>query len=862
MFRIQPFCRANNINLGYWDGERVFPRTVTNRDIASYLYNNHFCLIWKSQGVSFNQAIQELKNNFKMVDNYITEENVNAYFKYEFTPKKIESHLTNFIVYDLETYNTDRARPYCISFYRLSKLAGRYNRDLNLSELDKCRNDTIVFDGDDCIEKALDYLLKLKGEERKVNNKIVEYNLQMHAHNGSGFDTWIILNNLRCDKHIVGDIIKNGKGIIELKVFNGYIYKNNKQIPQYLHFRCGMTHLNYSLKKLGKTFKLQKELLKTEINHNEVYSDTWKDKKSEWLPYVKNDVLCTAFSYARYIKAMEEITKFTMKDCLSLPGLGWKYFNSLRTEEDEPIYTYNDKYMRWFVRQSIKGGRVCAFNQYYKSPHYDDIRKILSKELDVEGNIYVIIDKYLKHKKKYYDIYKKEYESQFDDYRNENEEKKTKYINETLGKLKIHQLLKQLELNHLLWDFDAVSLYPSAMWDEKSIYPRIETGYAYTPDMNNEIVEKFNNQTFTQGSAILKIKYYNPKNLIVQHIPVKEKEKKIEINRMRNGYIVDVLTSVDIQEIVKIGGKVIEIYEGVIYLENFKVSPFRKVIDILFKLRQKYKDEGNDVMQLLVKLLMNSLYGEQIRKDIEEKYVCKSAMWMESEYDERVKDYWKISNIIYIVKMIDDAGLEDEIKKVNTMPLHLGAFVLSNSKRIMNNFIHAINGFYTNDVYYTDTDSLYIENKHWDKLEKAKLVGKDLLQGKNDYKDGGILYGLFLAPKIKYCLTINKYGVIDEHKTFKGFSNVSDNLNRKEYFKMADGGKLVAKMPLSWKKSFNLGVVIPRKMRDCRYCKKDILCDICDELVNQRKEFSANLNELKREKPNNFGHMLPKYIIS
>ena len=38
----------------------------------------------------------------------------------------------------------------------------------------------------------------------------------MHAHNGSGFDTWIILNNLPCDKHIVGDIVKSGKGIIEL----------------------------------------------------------------------------------------------------------------------------------------------------------------------------------------------------------------------------------------------------------------------------------------------------------------------------------------------------------------------------------------------------------------------------------------------------------------------------------------------------------------------------------------------------------------------------------------------------------------------------------------------------------------------
>ena len=368
--RIQPFCRANNFNLGYWDGEKVFPRTVTNRDSALFLYNNHFCLIWKSDNVSFNQAIRELKDNFKIVDNYITEENVNAYFKYEFIPKKIESHLTNFIVYDLETHNTNRARPYNMTFYRLSKIAGRYDRDPTFEELQKSINDTIASSGDDCINNALNYLFKLKGEERKVNKKIVEYNLQMHAHNGSGFDTWIILNNLPCDRHIFGDIIKNGKGIIELKVFNGMIYENNKQIPQYLHFRCGMTHLNYSLKKLGRTFKLPKELLKTEIDHNDIDGNNYKDKKDIWLPYVKNDVLCTAYSYARYIKAIEDITGFSMKDCLSLPGLGWKFFNNLRTKEDERIYTYNDKYMRWFVRQSIKGGRVTAFNQYYKSNHY------------------------------------------------------------------------------------------------------------------------------------------------------------------------------------------------------------------------------------------------------------------------------------------------------------------------------------------------------------------------------------------------------------------------------------------------------------------------------------------------------------
>ena len=596
--RIQPFCRANNINLGYYNNNRVFPISVTNRDSALYLYNNHFCLIWKSQGVSFNQAIQELKENFKKINNYITEENVNSHFKCEFIPKKIEPHLSNFIVCDLETHNTDRARPYNMTFYRLSKIASRYERDPTQEELQKSINDTIAFSGDNCINNALDYLLKLKGEERKVNHEIIKYNLQMLAHNGSGFDSWIILNNLPCDRHIVGDIIKNGKGIIEMKVFNGLIYKNNKQIPQYLHFRCGMTHLNYSLKKLGKTFKLPKELLKTEMNHDEIDANNYKDEKDIWLPYVKNDVLCTGYCYARYSKAMGEITGFSMKDFLSLPGLGWKYFNSLRTEEDEPMYTYNDKNMRWFVRQSIKGGRVCAFNQYYKSKHCDDILKIINKELAVKGTVYDTIEAYMEYKNKHFKIFEKEYEDHFEDYRLENEEEKQKYINEKLSNLRLHKIIKRIELIHLLWDFDGVSLYPSAMWDEKSVYPRIETGYAFTGDVNDELVEKFNNRTFTQGSAISKIKYYNPKNLINQHLPVEEKEKKIEINRMRNEYIIDTLTSVDIREIVKIGGRVIEIYEGVIYRENFKVSPFRKVIDKLFALRQKYKDEGNDVMQL------------------------------------------------------------------------------------------------------------------------------------------------------------------------------------------------------------------------------------------------------------------------
>ena len=72
--------------------------------------------------------------------------------------------------------------------------------------------------------------------------------------------------------------------------------------------------------------------------------------------------------------------------------------------------------------------------------------------------------------------------------------------------------------------------------------------------------------------------------------------------------MIDSSTNEDIQEIVRIGGAVIEKYKDVIYRESFQIAPFRNVIDKLFALGQKYKDERKDVMQMLVKLLMNSLH--------------------------------------------------------------------------------------------------------------------------------------------------------------------------------------------------------------------------------------------------------------
>ena len=188
---------------------------------------------------------------------------------------------------------------------------------------------------------------------------------------------------------------------------------------------------------------------------------------------------------------------------------------------------------------------------------------IISKELNlsndgVNNDVCEIINKYFEYTNKQRKNIEDEYDSQFNDYRDIDEEERTEHINKELNKLPIHKKLQKLNLNDVMMDFDATSLYPTAMWDEKSVYPKIETGLAFKPHMNIVYVEAFKNQNFNEDgdeSAILRIKYYNPPDLIFQHLPVKEKVKNIEVSRMRNGYIIDTLTSVDICEIVKTGGR-------------------------------------------------------------------------------------------------------------------------------------------------------------------------------------------------------------------------------------------------------------------------------------------------------------------
>ena len=98
-------------------------------------------------------------------------------------------------------------------------------------------------------------------------------------------------------------------------------------------------------------------------------------------------------------------------------------------------------------------------------------------------------------------------DSKFDHERDINLKEKIYFLKIKLNMLAVHEQLSKSDLNNTQMEFDATLLYPFAMREKNSVFPKEETGIAFKPHMNDVYVEAFNIQTFNQNgdeSAILK----------------------------------------------------------------------------------------------------------------------------------------------------------------------------------------------------------------------------------------------------------------------------------------------------------------------------------------------------------------------
>ena len=291
---------------------------------------------------------------------------------------------------------------YAAGLYDVNRLRDRWDGDLNSNELIIERENVIVFDAanGNPVMNMLKYISeKYDGDEKtyidKNGDEIVNsYRLLLVAHNSSGFDSWVVLNSsIREITEL--KFIKTSSGLISLSFRCGVKIFNTIEVPQYVKFTCTKSYIKGSLEKIGREYGLQPDLLKGEIEHSVINQNNFAELKHFWEPYLKLDVLCLASIYARHSIEMQKMSGFGIKDCLTETSLGWKCFGTYN--KDREFYTFNYKYVRDFIRKSIKGGTVAALNKYFESEQCEEILNTIKKHSKINDNeISNIINKYLK----------------------------------------------------------------------------------------------------------------------------------------------------------------------------------------------------------------------------------------------------------------------------------------------------------------------------------------------------------------------------------------------------------------------------------------------------------------------------------
>ena len=104
---------------------------------------------------------------------------------------------------------------------------------------------------------------------------------------------------------------------------------------------------------------------------------------------------------------------FVIKHCLTEASPRWKCFG--KYNKDREFYTFNDKHVRDFIRQSIKGGRVVVLNRCFESNQCEEVLTKFKKINDNE--ISNIVGENLKYNNIKSDEFKLEFENGEKNYR-------------------------------------------------------------------------------------------------------------------------------------------------------------------------------------------------------------------------------------------------------------------------------------------------------------------------------------------------------------------------------------------------------------------------------------------------------------
>jgi len=230
-----------------------------------------------------------------------------------------------------------------------------------------------------------------------------------------------------------------------------------------------------------------------------------------------------------------------------------------------------------------------------------------------------------------------------------------------------------------------------------------------------------------------------------------------------------------------------EILWGYIFEKGFI---FKDYVNDLYNLRLKYSKD--DPMNLIAKLLLNSLYGRFGMDDsfINTKIINKKDyLEFENENKEGIKDIIELKDSYLVQYKNPNSEIEtllDNGSEIHNVNIAIASAVTAYARIHMSQFK---NNNTLPRLFYTDTDSLYFEGSLPDSFINSTEIGKLKLEGIYDK-------AIFLAPKV-YALKnsmeeIIKIKGLNEESILKNKINLDtlDKLLTEDSFKEIKQNKL------------------------------------------------------------------------
>ena len=284
---------------------------------------------------------------------------------------------------------------------------------------------------------------------------------------------------------------------------------------------------------------------------------------------------------------------------------------------------------------------------------------------------------------------------------------------------------KSYHVTKKLTDYDAVSLYPSAMarlWLCEGIpayfTPEMfDPGYLFMHSFDSEQTEP-TEEKFISGYVceieILKIGINRKFPLIVK------REGGLNLNV--NECVKMTVDNITLEDLFNFHDVEVKILSG-IFWSGKRDHKIREVVTYAFNKRNELKKLGNP-LQENYKLILNSAYGKTIQRAIDTNTVYKNS---DDYLAFVIKNYQKVKTV-YNINGCDRVGIE-VTKQIDTYFNNalFGVQVLSMSKRIMSEVMTLAEDLNLN-IYYQDTDSMHIEVDHLPILEKEffNTYGREL----------------------------------------------------------------------------------------------------------------------------------------